>query len=449
METEEQPWSAFITLCSDCGGCTLTDQAGPNEKERDGENNACRPCAKFAQLAQKLEQQTEEAIERHTRELHTRFGNALGALHQELTKQMATRGQTTETIIRDLEMRLAQTMKHLEEIKTSQKEPENESQTPRKEEDGEKEETDQANRNSPDSRGTQSHRTQPNRETKEPQTSGHQRRVLVVGDSNVNRFKRIYLQKVSKDERVEVMPLPGKGISEVRTAVEAARPDSNTMIIIHAGLNDCLNLSPLHEATKNIEEMASKFPGTAIQVCTQPETPAMGMTVLESIRELNQGLDQLCASHPENLELVDLHRTKERLRFPFNIQHYTQAASEAVGEQLAKRTKAFLARGKRERVDAAASPPQRGRVWSTPNGMQHCKAPAQYSVKGNPKAQHRSAWQRTERARVPGHVAPRDGQGWQCPCQGSQRGQGQRGTLPWKQWGGPLYRWPVDARGRL
>ncbi|CAN7943729.1 unnamed protein product, partial [Ixodes hexagonus] len=114
------------------------------------------------------------------------------------------------------------------------------------------------------------------------------------------------------------------------------------MVIIHAGLNDSLNLKPHQEITKTLEEMAAKFPDVAIQVCTQPETPAMGMVVLENLAELNEQIDLLCSRHPENMELVDLRWTKEKIQHPYNNQRYTVAAGEAVAEQLAKRTRAFL-----------------------------------------------------------------------------------------------------------
>lgn len=130
--------------------------------------------------------------------------------------------------------------------------------------------------------------------------------------------------------------------------MEAARPDNNTMATNHEGRNDCLNLRPIHETPMNIEEMATKYLDRAIQVCTQPRTSEIGMATLEDPRELNQGLDKLCSRHPEDLELADLRWTKERLRCTFNIQHCKKAACEAVRDQLAKHTRTFLTRGRRE-----------------------------------------------------------------------------------------------------
>ncbi|CAN7980351.1 unnamed protein product, partial [Ixodes pacificus] len=114
------------------------------------------------------------------------------------------------------------------------------------------------------------------------------------------------------------------------------------MVIVHAGLNDSLNLKPHQEITKTLEEMAAKFPDVAIQVCTQPEIPAVGMVMFENFALLNEQIDIICSRHPENMELVDLRWTKEKIQHTFNNQHYTVAAGEAVAEQLAKRTKAFL-----------------------------------------------------------------------------------------------------------
>lgn len=378
MGAEEQPWSTFITLCDECGGCTLIDPMGSNENENK-EKNACKPCSKFAQLTQIWEKKTEEAIERHTRETNTRFGNAMAALHQELAKKIADKEKSAETVIKDLEMRLTQTMNRLEELRLNKAGTQSGSQMKEGGEEKREKETDhQASPKDTESQGTRNNKSQLSEEPAGLRATEQQRRVLVVGDSNVSRFKRTYLKKMSKDKRVEVRAIPGKGISEVGEVVEAARPDNNTMVIIHAGLNDCLNLRPLHETMTDIEEMAKKYPGTAIQVCTQPETPEMGMVALENLRELNQGLEKLCSGHPENLELVDLRWTKEKLKYPFNKQHYTEAASEAVGDQLAKRTRAFLARGKRERTDPAARTRHGERGRNTPE-RRHWKQPPTYA----------------------------------------------------------------------
>ncbi|EEC14868.1 hypothetical protein IscW_ISCW021320 [Ixodes scapularis] len=114
------------------------------------------------------------------------------------------------------------------------------------------------------------------------------------------------------------------------------------MAIIHAGLNDCLNLEPHQDITKTVEEVAAKFPDVAMTVCTQPEAPAIGMTVLGNLAGLNKQIDMLCSRHPGNMELVDLRWTKERIPYLFIIHHYTKAAGKAVYEQLTKCTRAFF-----------------------------------------------------------------------------------------------------------
>lgn len=45
---------------------------------------------RIAMLEQKLEQRAEEVMERHTRELNQKFGNALEAMHHELVTRMTT-----------------------------------------------------------------------------------------------------------------------------------------------------------------------------------------------------------------------------------------------------------------------------------------------------------------------------------------------------------------------
>ncbi|KAG0416571.1 hypothetical protein HPB47_006301 [Ixodes persulcatus] len=322
MGTKKQPWSALITVCSECAGCSLTEQVGRKEDDGEAESYKCRPCMRIAMLEQKLEQRAEEVMERHTRELNQKFGNALEAMHHELVTRMTTREHTTLLEIQDFEKRLSQSTKLLEDLK--QKEQRGQQMGfghPRAS--GEKDRSFALEgRETP---------TEQKKEMPETPTPGNRRRVMGVGDSNVNRFKRNYLRKLLRDERVQVIPLPGKGVKEVREVIEAAKSDDSTMVIVHAGLNDCLTLKSLDETTKTIEQMATKLPRAAIHICTQPEITAMGKATLDNLREYNDRPETLCAKGPENLERVDLRWTKEKIKYPFNIEHYTEAASEAGG----------------------------------------------------------------------------------------------------------------------
>lgn len=440
MGTEEQPWSALITVCSECAGCSLTEQVGRKEDDGEAESYKCGPCMRIAMLERKLEQRAEEAMERHTRELNQKFGNALEAMHHELVTKMTTREHTTLLKIQDLEKRLSQLTKLLEDLK-------------QKEQRGQ-----QMGIGNPRASGEQDRSfalegretpTENNKEMPETPTPGNRRRVMVVGDSNVNRFKRNYLRKVSRDERVQVIPLPGKGVKEAREVIEAAKPDESTMVIVHAGLNDCLNLKSLDETIKTIEQMATELPRAAIHICTQPEITAMGKATLENLREYNDRLETLCAKGPENLELVDLRWTKEKIKYPFNIEHYTEAASEAVGGQLAKRTRAFLARGKRDPTETRTRKWQVGRAGSTPNNAPQGREQAQWGKKGHLKSPYRRpGWQAIGMGRRSDHAAPWDSQGRSCPCHGGQRWEQDQGTPLWTKWESPQYRKLAHPRTR-
>ncbi|CAN7943472.1 unnamed protein product [Ixodes pacificus] len=69
------------------------------------------------------------------------------------------------------------------------------------------------------------------------------KRVLVVGSSNVNRFKAGLAWKVKEDERVTVQAYPGACIGKVMEGAKNHLWDSmdgQNLVVIHAGLNDVL-----------------------------------------------------------------------------------------------------------------------------------------------------------------------------------------------------------------
>ncbi|CAN7976599.1 unnamed protein product [Ixodes persulcatus] len=104
-----------------------------------------------------------------------------------------------------------------------------------------------------------------------------EKRVLVVGSSNVNRFKAGLAWKVKEDERVTVQAYPGACIGKVMEGAKNHLWDSmdgQNLVVIHAGLNNVLqgreqNLARQIEA--GVRKLRATAEGVQIVMCTIPE----------------------------------------------------------------------------------------------------------------------------------------------------------------------------------
>ncbi|KAG0433919.1 hypothetical protein HPB47_019479, partial [Ixodes persulcatus] len=136
-----------------------------------------------------------------------------------------------------------------------------------------------------------------------------EKRVLVVGSSNVNRFKTGLAWKLKEDERVTVQAYPGACIGKV---MEGAKNhlwdtmDGQNLVVIHAGLNDVLqgreqNLGRQIEA--GVRKLRATAEGVQIVMCTIPEIQGQSVKTERKVVRANAVIRGL-----GRYEVIDINR---------------------------------------------------------------------------------------------------------------------------------------------
>ncbi|XP_037565746.2 uncharacterized protein LOC119445547 [Dermacentor silvarum] len=190
-----------------------------------------------------------------------------------------------------------------------------------------------------------------------PRTGGQQsqaggerveRRVLVVGDSNVARVEQGVLTKVKADGRVRVEAQSGKCMVDALTKAQKAvwgNMEHENMVVIYAGLNDVLKgrsqnlkrrlevgLRKLREASANVHVSIRRIPEV------QGQASGMERSVVEANRVI-RGL-----SRPLGYGVMDVNRdVYESGSHPFAQDgiHYSGATGRKVG-RIGRQATAFL-----------------------------------------------------------------------------------------------------------
>lgn len=176
-----------------------------------------------------------------------------------------------------------------------------------------------------------------------------ERRVLVVGDSNVARVKEGVLTTVKADGRVRVEAQSGKCMVDAMAKAQKVVSDNlehEHLVVIHAGLNDVLkgrsqNLNgQLEVGLRKLRETSAKV---HVTICTIPhvrgQASAMEWRVLEANRVI-RGL-----SRPLGYGVMEVNReVYESGSQPFAQDgiHYSGATGGSVGSRIGRQATAFL-----------------------------------------------------------------------------------------------------------
>lgn len=177
-----------------------------------------------------------------------------------------------------------------------------------------------------------------------------EKRVLVVGSSNVNRFKAGLAWKVKEDERVTVQAYPGACIGKVMEGAKNHLWDSmdgQNLVVIHAGLNDVLqgreqNLGRQIEA--GVRKLRATAEGVQIVMCTIPEIQGQSVKTERKVVRANAVIRGL--GRELGYEVIDINREvyQPASASPFVADgiHYREHTGRRVGRRIGCTVRYFL-----------------------------------------------------------------------------------------------------------
>ncbi|KAG0430604.1 hypothetical protein HPB47_022542 [Ixodes persulcatus] len=145
-----------------------------------------------------------------------------------------------------------------------------------------------------------------------------EKKVLVVGSSNMNRFKAGLVWKVKEDERVTVQAYPGACIGKVTERAKNnswESMDGQNLVVVRAGLNDVLQgreqkLGRQIEA--GVRQLRATAEGVQIVMCTTPEIQGQSVKTERKvvranavIRGLGRELGYECCEGKVHIQVVE------------------------------------------------------------------------------------------------------------------------------------------------
>lgn len=174
--------------------------------------------------------------------------------------------------------------------------------------------------------------------------------MIVVGSSNVARCREGIGSKVEDDERVKVVTRPGKGMKEViesAVAILQENKAAESLVMVHAGLNDVLNRkggdlgAHIREGVRQLRKVKENV---HIVLCTIPEVRGQTVQTEREVREANNVIEALRFQH--RYEVMDINReVRQRSPVPTFQRdgiHYGELTGRRVGRRMGCRARAFL-----------------------------------------------------------------------------------------------------------
>ncbi|XP_075738973.1 uncharacterized protein LOC142784480 isoform X1 [Rhipicephalus microplus] len=176
-------------------------------------------------------------------------------------------------------------------------------------------------------------------------------RVIIAGDSNLNRCTEAIKERVRGDKRVAVGAFPGRKLEAVMRQASAklkTTADRRNLVIISGGLNDVLNEDEEGLAAtlaKGIDDMRATSPKVQVVICTILEVPVRDSNLQRAVVNANQEIWRM--SREKGFEVVEINREVHRWGgFQRDRIHFDGRLGHEVGWRLAGRAVAFLG-GKR------------------------------------------------------------------------------------------------------
>ncbi|XP_070395570.1 uncharacterized protein [Dermacentor albipictus] len=196
--------------------------------------------------------------------------------------------------------------------------------------------------------GEEAGKTQPT-ETGGRQDLLEDRKVWVVGSSNVSRIQTALLRTVQYDRRVKVECMPGARFEAVAERAKSRLKENSegrNLVILHAGVNDVLqNRGRMlgRQIQEGVAKLRAASEAVHIALCTVPEIRGQGPFIEEQVVAANVVIREL--GRALKCDVVEVNRMIGGKNFPpFGPDgiHYTTPAGWQVGTRVGRRAQAFL-----------------------------------------------------------------------------------------------------------
>ncbi|XP_064487223.1 uncharacterized protein LOC135399305 [Ornithodoros turicata] len=196
-----------------------------------------------------------------------------------------------------------------------------------------------------------------------------ERRIIIAGDSNIQRTKTPILTRLGYDRRVEVVGVPGASTAGLLKEVEKRleQGTEKTLVIVHVGLVDVLNDKTHHgvvEAMKaTFGQWLARYPNVICEVCAVPRVTDGDDAdiVFPTIQKLNQDIMMMCSDLGNRVSFLDLGwLTRKCQGGGFWGIHLTREGGDVLGNWLARKVEIFLGMGQGQYVRNPRRPSQPG-----------------------------------------------------------------------------------------
>ncbi|XP_064467532.1 uncharacterized protein LOC135378432 [Ornithodoros turicata] len=181
-----------------------------------------------------------------------------------------------------------------------------------------------------------------------PGTSTTQKRVTIIGDSNVNRVKRPLLREINRDRRVNIIGISGAKTNEILEEMSKMPQNEGeeNLVIIMAGLNDVLSGQEPEQITSALTDIGNQWledhPNGTLGICSIPFTKERGQEVQAKIRQVNKNMQTVCHSAPRMLFLNNYHILRTAESSGIVDIHFSPEGSERVAQLIAQKIDDFL-----------------------------------------------------------------------------------------------------------
>lgn len=175
-----------------------------------------------------------------------------------------------------------------------------------------------------------------------------ERRVLVVGDSNVHRLKSPILNSVKEKNKITIVGVSGARVSkceQVITTELAKVKSSKVKVIVNVGTNDVGKLASQEVLSKfkNLIRTVKRLrTGVDVALCTIPSRKDEGTYIYSRSESINNQLAKLCAE--EGASVIDSRLKTTRLKHMLGWDgvHYTREGAQVVGSLIGRVAESFL-----------------------------------------------------------------------------------------------------------
>ena len=177
--------------------------------------------------------------------------------------------------------------------------------------------------------------------------NGSEKKVLVVGDSNIRRLRNPILDRVKNKNQIKIVGRSGAKVHDCESMVstELVKDEDIKMVTVCVGTNDVEKVGSqvlLGKLRNLVRKIRSLRTGVDVAVCSLPSRVDKGNLVFSRSESVNSQLGKLCRE--ERATWIDLRHELNSCRYPlaYDGVHFSKSGAELVGHRLGFLASNFL-----------------------------------------------------------------------------------------------------------